>query len=157
MRWEQREIKSFRLRYRIANLKNGLNATTAENVFVTLNNVSASGLKKGLQTDNLSITAVSQKAVKLICKGPQTTMLQNSLRGNVYHIHSRNKQAWNPNTLLTTSGVNLQLLIANKALYRNTQQILDKPTSKNILVQFYQGEIVKLLSVLEFLKAFQPK
>lgn len=159
MRWDHREIKSFRLRYRLENLKNIINVPLKESLFVTLNNITPLALKKQLLNENIQLTAISQKTVKLLLNNNTNNndaktlnKIQNSLTGNVYAIYKNNNEHLNYRNILIHKNLNFHFLISNNIIYRNKEQLLQEPITKTMFFSYYNSEILKPLLVLELIK-----
>jgi len=123
-----------------------------ESIFITLNNIAPLKLKKELLAENIQLTAISQKTVKLLCHDFKLNSLKNSLSGNVYAIYKANDEHLNIKNILSNISINFHLLISNNTVYRNKEQLLKKPISKDIFFNYYNMEILKPLLLLELIK-----
>lgn len=155
MRLDRREIKSFRLRYRIEILKNIINVPLKNSIFITLNNTTPLKLKKELLNENIQLTAISQNTVKMLCNNFGLKLLKNSLSGNVYAIYKTNNEALNYEAIIKNNAINFHFLISNNIIYRNKEDIIKPIQSKNVFFNFYKMEILKPLFLLEMIKKTQ--
>jgi hypothetical protein len=150
MKWDRREIKSFRLKYRIEKLKNIFETPQTNAVFLTLNEYSKNDLKKEFIKDGLLLNNVSKKTINYICKD---TGLKNLLQGNVIIAQSKN-QKLDYQKIIAHKKVKLHFYLANQQIYRDSTKIINTNTTPTLLYNHITIARNNLLKSLYLLKKY---
>lgn len=148
MKWDRREIKSFRLKYRVEQLKNVFETTQSKALFITVNDYSKNELKKEFTTDALLLNNVSKKAIKYVC---QNNELKNLLQGNVILAQSK-IQHLDYKKILSHKKVKLNFYFSNQQIYRNSEKIIKTNTTPQILhnhLTFAANNLLKSLYLIQ--------
>lgn len=148
MKWDRREIKSFRLKYRIEHLKNIFENSQQQALFLTLNNYSKNDLKKEHSKDSLLVNNVSKKTIKYICNN---NALKNLLEGNVIVAQSKTNTL-NYKTILENNKISLNFYLSNQQIYRNKEQLKTITVTPNAIytqLNFAKKNLLQSLYLLQ--------
>lgn len=150
MKWDRREIKSFRLKYRIETLKNIFEKSNQNALFITLNNYSKNDLKKEFLADSLLLNNISKKAIKYICRN---SFLKNLLEGNVILVQNKINN-FNYKQIITHKKVGLNFYLTNQQIYRNKEKLMTNVATTGLIAQELNFGVKNIFKTIYLLKKY---
>lgn len=129
MKWDRREIKSFRLKYRVETLKNIFEIKNQNALFITINNYTKTELKKEFIADTLLLNNISKKAINYVCGN---SFLKNLLEGTVILVKNKTNSL-NYKEILQHKKVSLNFYLTNQQIYRNKEKLIRNVATKTLI------------------------
>jgi len=148
MKWDRREIKSFRLKYRIQRLTEIFESENSNALFITINDSSKNDLKKEFIKDSLLLNNVSKKAIKYVC---HNNTLINLLEGNVILAQNKDNQL-DFKKILVHKKIKLNFYFLKQQIYRNKEKILEANTTTAVFTNHLTIASNNLIKALYLIK-----
>ena len=150
MKWDRREIKSFRLKYRIETLKNIFETLDQNALFITLNNYTKNDLKKEFKADTLLLNNISKKAIKYVCGN---SLLKNLLEGAVILVKNKTN-TFNYNQIILHKKVSLNFYLTKQQIYRNKEKLITNVTTTALVAKELSMSSKNLIKSLYLLQKY---
>lgn len=126
---ETRELRSFRLRYRIEELRSAIENKNTDGVFCISNSlhpIEREELRGEFNTRNINVISLSKNIIRFLFIDSKWKNVRNLLEGQIFFVRDRNNKQLNKDYLINitqSEKFSLRLFLHNQQLYRKENLI----------------------------------